>query len=57
MVSVGDRVRLGTNGVSEFEVLELVDEKTALVQTVEDAPGRYPFPTLIRFIVPAADPV
>ncbi|WP_306355809.1 MULTISPECIES: hypothetical protein [unclassified Nocardia] len=56
VVAVGDRVRLLAGGVSVFEVVEVRDDGTTLVQAAEDAPGRYPFPTPTVHLVPADPP-
>ncbi|WP_330185997.1 hypothetical protein OHB26_39520 (plasmid) [Nocardia sp. NBC_01503] len=53
MVNVGDRVLLMVGGVSIFEVLDS-DGETATVQSVDDAPGRYPFPSRVSALVPAS---
>lgn len=42
-IGVGQRVRIGEHGVSVFEVLEIEDEGHALIESIEDVPGRYPF--------------
>ncbi|WP_156524877.1 hypothetical protein [Nocardia pseudobrasiliensis] len=55
MVEVGDRVRLTAGGVHVFEVVEIEDEQRAVVVAVGDAPGRYPFSTQTRWLVPATD--
>ena len=39
-LGVGQRVRIGEQGVSVFEVLEIEDEDHALIQSIEDVPGR-----------------
>ncbi|MBP2194537.1 hypothetical protein [Nocardia goodfellowii] len=54
MVKVGDKVTLGAGGVSIFEVLAIEGE-SARIESVLDAPGRYPFSMPIRFLVPAED--
>ncbi|MFD6108223.1 hypothetical protein ACFWFQ_36845 [Nocardia salmonicida] len=41
-MQVGDLVRLGTNGVSQFRVLELEDAH-ALIEPTSDAPSGFPF--------------
>ncbi|MBF6138273.1 hypothetical protein IU501_35460 [Nocardia otitidiscaviarum] len=53
MVAVGEQVLLVAGGISVFEVLEIVDDTTAMVQAVDEAPGRYPFPAPISHLVPA----
>ncbi|GAB2683323.1 hypothetical protein GCM10027088_74730 [Nocardia goodfellowii] len=45
---------LGAGGVSIFEVLAIEGE-SARIESVLDAPGRYPFSMPIRFLVPAED--
>lgn len=55
MVAVGDVVKLGEAGVSRFRVLEL-DDTTALIETVDDAPGRYPWPARLSELHPADEP-
>ncbi|WP_459963984.1 hypothetical protein [Nocardia sp. IFM 10818] len=52
MVKVGDKVRIGPAGVSVFRVLEFDDEGRAVIESVTDAPGRYPFPMPVRDLVP-----
>ncbi|TDP27841.1 hypothetical protein [Nocardia ignorata] len=41
-MEVGDLVRIGTNGVSQFTILE-IDDTTAGIEPTLDAPGAYPF--------------
>ncbi|WP_280220020.1 hypothetical protein [Nocardia neocaledoniensis] len=41
-MQVGDLVRIGTNGVSQFKILE-IDDTTARIEPTLDAPGAYPF--------------
>ncbi|MBA4858060.1 hypothetical protein [Nocardia farcinica] len=55
MVDVGDVVKLGDGGVSRFRVLE-IDGPTATVETIEDAPGRYPFPARVADLRPVEAP-
>ncbi|MGY2148829.1 hypothetical protein ACW9HM_05065 [Nocardia gipuzkoensis] len=55
MVQVGDKVLLVASGVSVLRVLELEDDTHALVESVLDAPGRYPFSVRIDSLVPATD--
>ncbi|MGW4241158.1 hypothetical protein [Nocardia sp. NPDC004722] len=43
------------SGESVFEVLDLVGERNAMVQTVEDSPGRYPFLAQIERLAAAPD--
>ncbi|MGV9823367.1 hypothetical protein [Nocardia xishanensis] len=43
MLRVGDRVRIGTTGVSVFAVVEIPDPEHAVIESVVEAPGRYPF--------------
>lgn len=43
-------------GVSVFEIVELDyqgDPARVLVQPVDAAPGAYPFPTPVKYLVPA----
>ncbi|MBF6302792.1 hypothetical protein IU459_35450 [Nocardia amamiensis] len=55
MGQVGDKVLLVAGGVSVFEVLELQDDTHAPVESVLDAPGRYPFSVRTDALVPAPD--
>ncbi|WP_181062523.1 hypothetical protein [Nocardia cyriacigeorgica] len=55
MANVGDRVYLVAGGVSVFEVLD-IDGEHALVQSVQEAPGKYPFRTIVSYLVPAEEP-
>lgn len=41
-MNVGDLVRIGTNGISQFRVLE-VDDIGARIEPTLDAPGAYAF--------------
>ncbi|WP_280456755.1 hypothetical protein [Nocardia carnea] len=62
MVEVGDVVRIGESGGSDFVVREVderfvvreVDEREnrAVIEAVEDAPGRYPFSMPLSALVP-----
>ncbi|AVH20309.1 hypothetical protein C5B73_01320 [Nocardia cyriacigeorgica] len=45
----------GLPGVSVFEVLD-IDGEHALVQSVQEAPGKYPFRTIASYLVPAEEP-
>ncbi|MEV0344006.1 hypothetical protein AB0H49_33855 [Nocardia sp. NPDC050713] len=40
---MGDRVRIGTTGESVFAVVEVPDAEHTVIESVEDAAGRYPF--------------
>lgn len=42
MIEIGQHVRIGEGGVSVFEVLE-IEEGFARIESIQDAPGRYPF--------------
>lgn len=42
MVEVGQHVRIGQHGVQTFVVLE-IREGGVLIESVLDAPGKYPF--------------
>ncbi|MGF6881380.1 hypothetical protein ABIA39_001260 [Nocardia sp. GAS34] len=44
-------MRIGEHGVNVFEVLE-IDGDHATIQSVQDAPGRYPWPMRIQDLVP-----
>ncbi|MEU6832129.1 hypothetical protein ABZ894_26065 [Nocardia beijingensis] len=46
---------LVASGVSVLRVLELEDDTHALVESVLDAPGRYPFSVRIDSLVPTSD--
>ncbi|PKV76730.1 hypothetical protein ATK86_7132 [Nocardia fluminea] len=41
-MQLGDLVRLGANGVSQFRVLE-VEDAHALIEPTSDAPSGFPF--------------
>lgn len=54
-IQVGSQVKLGGYGVSVFRVVELDydgDPDRALIQSVEDVPGSYPFPAKISTLHP-----
>ncbi|MGV9676379.1 hypothetical protein ACWDSJ_13950 [Nocardia sp. NPDC003482] len=54
MLEIGSRVRIRPHGVSVFEVVELgEDDERVLIQSVDDAPGRYPFSMCVRDLLPA----
>jgi len=42
IMQVGDLVRIGTNGVSQFRILE-IDDTSARIEPTLNAPGAYPF--------------
>ncbi|WP_378733292.1 hypothetical protein [Nocardia brasiliensis] len=52
MANVGDHVRIGTSGVSVFTVVEIEGDR-AVVESVEDVPGRYPWTVRVADLVPA----
>ncbi|WP_280196270.1 hypothetical protein [Nocardia farcinica] len=46
----GDKVLIGTGGTQVFAVIEvdyLGDAERVLIQSVDDAPGVYPFPARV----------
>ncbi|MBF6522823.1 hypothetical protein IU411_21345 [Nocardia farcinica] len=49
---VNDQVRIRPAGVSVFRILELDDEH-ALIESVDDVPGRYPFSVPLTDLIPA----
>ncbi|WP_280498903.1 hypothetical protein [Nocardia cyriacigeorgica] len=54
--SKGDRVRLVDGGQQVFVIVECPyqgDPERALVESEDDAPGRYPWPTPVKYLVPA----
>ncbi|MGV9839151.1 hypothetical protein ACWDUL_33805 [Nocardia niigatensis] len=57
MISVGDLVRTVKGGVHLFRVTEIHDEGVdadkvmATIESVDPAPGAYPFTVLRRFLV------
>jgi hypothetical protein len=53
MIKVGDVVRIGEAGGSAFVVREFDGtEGRAVIEAVEDAPGRYPFSMPLSALVP-----
>ncbi|CAM4521202.1 hypothetical protein NONI108955_41855 [Nocardia ninae] len=54
VVNVGDRVRIGVSGVSVFTVVEIEGDR-AVVESIEDVPGRYPWSARVADLVPAED--
>lgn len=54
-MQVGDRVRIRPGGVSVFTITEVSDEDgRLLIEAVDDAPGKYPFPMKPEDLVPEA---
>lgn len=51
-MTVDDRVLLVAGGQSVFTILEIDDDGYALVKSVTDAPGSYPFPVRLTDLVP-----
>ncbi|NEW33861.1 hypothetical protein GV791_15000 [Nocardia cyriacigeorgica] len=53
--SEGDRVRV-VEGAQQVVIIREIpyqgDPERALVEPVDDAPGSYPWPTPVRFLVP-----
>lgn len=49
---IGHKVLLHPEGKSTFTVLS-VEEEDALVESVIDAPGKFPFRVPVKFLVPA----
>lgn len=56
-MQVGDHVRIHTTGTSVFYIIE-IDEAAgkAIVESVTDAPGRYPWPTDLTNLVAVRNP-
>lgn len=54
-MQVGHLVRIRPNGVSEFRILEIVDDR-ALIQSPLDVPGAYPFSLRLTDLIPAEGP-
>ncbi len=52
-MQVGDLVRIRPNGVSEFRILEVANDR-ALIQSTLEAPGAYPFSMRLIDLIPAA---
>ncbi|NKX91596.1 MULTISPECIES: hypothetical protein [Nocardia] len=50
-MEVRDLVRIGTNGVSQFKILE-IDGTTARIEPTLDAPGAYPFSMRLLDLTP-----
>lgn len=50
-VNVGDLVRIGKNGLSQFRVVEVDDTHARILSTL-DAPGAYTFPLRITDLTP-----
>ncbi len=51
IMEVRDLVRIGTNGVSQFKILE-IDGTTARIEPTLDAPGAYPFSMRLLDLTP-----
>ncbi|MBT2270036.1 hypothetical protein [Rhodococcus qingshengii] len=51
-MQVGDHVRIHTTGTSNFYIIE-IDEASgeATIESVTDAPGKYPWPTHLATLV------
>lgn len=55
-MQVGQQVRIGTGGVSVFEIVSVdADAGAAIVRAVADTPGSYPWPTLLASLVPVEE--
>ncbi|WP_280413758.1 hypothetical protein [Nocardia carnea] len=53
MIQVGDVVRIGEAGGSAFVVNEVDEtEGRAVIEAVDEAPGRYPFSMPLSALVP-----
>ncbi|MCU7531799.1 hypothetical protein MWT96_25160 (plasmid) [Prescottella equi] len=54
-MQVGDRVRIRPGGASVFTIVEISeDDGRCLIEAVDDAPGKYPFPVKPDDLVPDA---
>ena len=51
-MNIGDRVLLHPQGKSTFAILSIEDDH-ALIESVIDAPGKFPFSVAVKFLVPA----
>ncbi|MFC9555999.1 hypothetical protein ACFTWF_34845 [Rhodococcus sp. NPDC056960] len=51
-MTVGDLVLLHPAGISVFKVLSVEDEH-AVVESVLDSPGTFPFEVRVKYLVPA----
>ncbi|MFZ2172794.1 MAG: hypothetical protein WAW17_01920 [Rhodococcus sp. (in: high G+C Gram-positive bacteria)] len=51
-MNIGDRVMLHPEGVSVFSILDIEDDH-ARIESVIDAPGKFPFSVALKFLVPA----
>lgn len=47
----GDHVKVHADGVSVFAIVS-IDEDEAVIESVVDAPGRYPWATKLAYLVP-----
>lgn len=52
-MQIGDRVRLFPDGVSVFSIVGDDGDGRFLIESVDDAPGKYPFPMKPEGLVPA----
>lgn len=53
-MKIGDKVRMRPAGASVFEVVSIDEaEQTAVIESVVDAPGRYPFPVRLADLLGA----
>ncbi|MGV9752691.1 hypothetical protein [Nocardia farcinica] len=52
MFEVNDQVRIRPAGVSVFRIVEIEDEH-ALIESVDDVAGRYPFSVPLSDLIPA----
>ncbi|WP_228805822.1 hypothetical protein [Nocardia higoensis] len=52
MFEVNDQVRIRPAGVSVFRIVE-IDDEHALIESVDEAPGRYPFSVPLTDLHPA----
>ncbi|MFF0544134.1 hypothetical protein ACFYTF_14990 [Nocardia thailandica] len=50
-MQVGDLVRIGTSGVSQFEVVE-IEGTSARIQATAETPGTYTFPMRLADLTP-----
>ncbi|MGV9870692.1 hypothetical protein [Rhodococcus koreensis] len=51
-MKIGDRVLVHPEGKSIFDVLTIEDDH-ALIESIIDAPGKFPFSIPVKFLVPA----
>ncbi|MFI5783750.1 hypothetical protein [Nocardia sp. NPDC051570] len=52
MIEIGELVKTAQGGVSIFQVVEIEDDEHVRIESVQDAPGKYPFSFPVRYLVP-----